>query len=559
MPAGGNQIARAFAWRVADFIAENGEIGLFLPAMTLFDTQASDFRRKFLAKMRVRTVVNFANLAEVISAGRFRVPAAAFFYAPRREDVCEPDEAEVIRVYSPLVANQEPTRPTASRGKRNECWSIVINASDIRDIEASEVLGGSGLPWKLATWGSRLDLRLLRSVSKRFRSLGEMEKRGDLVVHEGPQLRTVEVRSGPEKTEEHPELVGRRVLATKPLERIRGIFTFPPTAYETNTQQFLRLRGGCAGLAVCRPPHVIVSAARNFAVYSDEFLIVPPRQIGISSPSGDTDMLKALSLYLSSDFAFYHQFLTATESGVKRDRATLGALRTLPVPLGEMNRNDLKRWANLHARLVEATKDAFREQERAEAPLCGGLPPGQVVPSELIGELNSLVYDSLRMDALEQALVKDLVHVRLELKDGKVGEAAVRKPTEEELRAYAVCLKGELDDFAGGDSAKRHQVQIVHDDLSGMVGIDFTKDRAAARKVVVAKAGRPAAEELERVRRRLRRERSQWVYFDRNLRIYEGPRTYVLKPMQRFHWTVSQAMLDAAEVIAETLGGEDAD
>jgi len=37
-----------------------------------------------------------------------------------------------------------------------------------------------------------------------------------------------------------------------------------------------------------------------------------------------------------------------------------------------------------------------------------------------------MVYDSLRLDARERALVHDLVHVKMELNDGKIGEPAVR-------------------------------------------------------------------------------------------------------------------------------------
>ena len=47
----------------------------------------------------------------------------------------------------------------------------------------------------------------------------------------------------------------------------------------------------------------------------------------------------------------------------------------------------------------------------------------------------------------------------------------------------------------------------------------------------------------------------QWLYFERNLRVYEGRKTYLFKPMQRFHWTESQALTDASEIIAETLSG----
>ncbi len=64
---------------------------------------------------------------------------------------------------------------------------------------------------------------------------------------------------------------------------------------------------------------------------------------------------------------------------------------------------------------------------------------------------------------------------------------------------------------------------------------------------------------LEGIRRHLRQKRSQWIYFDRNLRVYDGSRTYVLKPMQRFHWTRSQARLDALDIISESMArGEEA-
>ena len=70
-------------------------------------------------------------------------------------------------------------------------------------------------------------------------------------------------------------------------------------------------------------------------------------------------------------------------------------------------------------------------------------------------------------------------------------------------------------------------------------------------------ADKPTATQLETTRQRLRKQHSQWVYFDRNLRIYEGTKTFFFKPLQRFHWTESQAMQDASEIIAETLQGDD--
>src|ERR1035441_6896397 len=53
-----------------------------------------------------------------------------------------------------------------------------------------------------------------------------------------------------------------------------------------------------------------------------------------ATASPDKAFLKALSLFLSSDFMFYHQFLTSSQFGVKRDVATLSALRRMPIGIG---------------------------------------------------------------------------------------------------------------------------------------------------------------------------------------------------------------------------------
>ncbi|MGA2255128.1 MAG: N-6 DNA methylase [Thermoguttaceae bacterium] len=565
-PVGGNQIARAFAWKVLDYLAEDGEVALFLPAMTLFEDPARDFRRAFFRQVRVNTVANLSNLAEVLSAGRFRVPAAAFFYEKRDNDAQGSDEEESVRVYSPLVANQEPTRPTTA-GRRNESWSIVVNASEIRDIPTIRVADGSGLPWKLATWGSNLDERLLNKLKHRFDSVKELERKGRIIVSEGLQLRREpQNQDEAEEVELVEEVVGKNRLDVAPMKRLRHVFSFPSAAIVPAEPELKYVRKGRAKLplSVCRGQHVIVSAARTFAVYEERYLVVPPHQIGIVSPTDDKQFLKALSLYLSSDFALYHQFLESSQFGVKRDVATLGALRLMPIAISNLSAHQLKRWESLHSRLVRTTPQSVHESQETAIK---GAQQLRLLPDDeknngilgLLRELNDLVNDSLELDAGEKAIIRDLVHVRLALNDGKTGRPAVRSPKTAELRAYGQRLKSELDDFIDGELPKRHQVAVVHDNLSGMVQVDLMKDGPAARDVKVFKADDSTARQLEETRGRLRAERSQWVYFDRNLRVYEGTRTYLFKPMQRVHWTESQAMIDARSIIAETLEGAKAE
>ena len=227
------------------------------------------------------------------------------------------------------------------------------------------------------------------------------------------------------------EVVGKKRLDVDALKRLRHVFAFPQEAIVDVEPELKYGREGRVALplSVCRPPHVIVSAARYFAVYSEQFLVVPPRQIGIVSPSEDRDFLKALSLFLSSDFVFYHQFLTSVEFGVKRDRATLRALRTLPIPFAEYNRTELASWVDLHTRLIKVKPRQLDERSTSAGPQLNLFSPNEDDSLQpLLHELNTIVYDSLRLDTRERALVHDLVHVKLELNDGKIGEPAVRKP-----------------------------------------------------------------------------------------------------------------------------------
>jgi hypothetical protein len=418
----------------------------------------------------------------------------------------------------------------------------------VRTISDVDLAGGSGLAWKIAAWGSHLDLRLLEKLGRRFPSIGKLEKDELLIVAQGPELRSHPIEKGTNKTEFCEEVMGKAVLIEKNLPEKRPLFTLSARALDKNKNHHLRIRGGRRGLTVCYPPHIIVNAARSFAVFSDEYLIIPPRQIGICSPIGDMKVLKALSLYLSSDFAFYHQFLTSAEFGVERGVATLKSLRQMPIPFHNL---ELDKWSTLHKRIAEASQEELAGSgNSSQDDLFVSVKHENF--EDLLEELNALTFDALQLTSQERALVHDLVHVRLELIDGKLGEAAVNRPELRHLQRYAERLKSELDAFSDGVLRESHQVKLIFDDLSAMVQINLANEENA---VVVTRAGEATTAELDKARQYLRTHWSNWLYFERNLRVFEGPQTYVMKPMQRLHWTETQAIFDAAEIIAETLAG----
>jgi hypothetical protein len=306
------------------------------------------------------------------------------------------------------------------------------------------------------------------------------------------------------------------------------------------------------GLTVSKPPHILVDASRRFAVYADEFIHVPSGQQGISAPKEQDRTLRALALYLSSQFATYHQFFMSPEWGVDSNRATLDALLQLPVPLDFLSVGDLQRWIDLHAALVTVSRNVSslpplsdpRQRAHAESEL-----------RRLLERLNQEVYQALSLDESERILVEDFVNVRMKLIKGKVSEDAVTAPSTQVMQSYLSALQQDLDGFVADQRGMRHSVVALHDERSAMICVELRKGRKnpVPPRVIRADASEVCA--LERTRHNLQARHSQWVYFDRSLRIYEGTRTYLFKPMQRMLWTKTQAFADADEIIAETLTG----
>ncbi|MGO8902992.1 MAG: class I SAM-dependent DNA methyltransferase [Isosphaeraceae bacterium] len=557
-PTGGNQLAEAFAWKVAELAAERGVIGLVLPAMTLFKDESRHFRKMFLRRLDVWCVVNFANLAEVLFAGRARKPAAVFFYSPWTGGEERSPESSIL-TFAPLVANQEANRPVTSRA-REETWSIVVNASEIREIPLSRAASGDRLPWKIAMWGSARDQRLIDYLHKEYPSLSDVANVRGLHVHPGLELRN---KDSAEPVEHVAELEGKKVLV---VERLRGrgrLFAFPAEAFDLidKDQSYVRRSRAEVPLKVCRPPHIVLDAARRYAVFSDEFIAVPPRQIGIAGEKSQAPFLKALSLFLSSKLVTYHQFLHSPQWGVQGGRATLQTLKQLPIPLDGLVERELSRWLELYDALVEAWPTDRKKRfdptlslfDDGDQDLSKESEIGDTEADALYVRLNELVYECVGIDKNERYLIDDLVDVKMQLIDGKVSKDALRGPTKSEIEAYAAVLQGELDDFLGEVNGLRHLCTVVHDQVSGMVQIELVEATSTKLKPTVFPANALTAQEFAKAREELRREYGQWLYFDRNLRVYRGNRTFVLKPFQRLHWLCSQALIDADEIIAETI------
>ena len=107
------------------------------------------------------------------------------------------------------------------------------------------------------------------------------------------------------------------------------------------------------------------------------------------------------------------------------------------------------------------------------------------------------------------------------------------------------------------ESLRWHRIRTLAGHDSALLSISLVRSDGAVEPVKL-EADDSTAKSLVRIGQGLRAQHSQWVYFDRALKVYQQGVLFQFKPLQRLHWTRRQAVLDADDIIAETLveGGE---
>ncbi len=545
-PTSQNQIAEAFSWKASQHLSSKGIIGLLMPAFTLFKSsnKAEKFRQHFFTKMDVWCVVNFSNLRHLLFKNADN-PAASLFYSKSHENV-EIASSRII-TYAPFAVNQLSRYDIKDRNKK-KLWTVIVNADEIREIPRHEAATGSSQPWKMAMWGTPRDRFLLSSLAKRFVSLSAFAENHNLSIHEGLQLRTKDVD---EYVEHTPEVQGEKELKMDALRRCGRIFTFPVEALQAVdiSRAYVRKRGGFKPLVICRPPHIIIDAMRRFAVFTNEFIVVPPRQIGIAGDVSKTNLLKALALYLCSDFVLYQQYMSSPSWGIERGVLSKKDLMLLPVPFDNLSPKELKTWVRLYDEIVAVWTKLMQENtyslfERPEE--ISDLRP-------LMDRMNDKVYRLLGIDKSERYLVNDFLNIRMHLNEGKIADNAVKPATQSEIKSYAKILKRELDDFLDNEIRDQHCISAFYSDTLVILKIEHPENPPAGFVRVIKLEDKTVEKAFSELEQNLFRQQGQWIYFKRNLKIFNGRTTYFVKPRHRLSWLKSQALIDADEFIAEKL------
>ena len=570
-PVGDYRVAEAFSWLVNDCLVENGPriIGLLLPATSLFNAKSQGFRQAFFKKNEVLRVTNFAHLREVLFEKRTDHPAAAIIYRPMRPGATPPKS---IVHYAPLLIDQR-------NQNGGNLWSLTINEGDIQEVDYQDACRGLARTWKLALWGSPRDRDVLERLEQKFPiNLNDFGQRKSWILEEGPTLQKFDPQK-PTETQAVEELHGQRVLDAKVLSGSNFRFSIPTSALKEIPAEkcFIRKRGGGVDLKTMHPPHLVIAeGGLRYTAYSEDKFVMSPSQFCIATPVKDKALLRAMALYLSSTVASYQTFFLAQQWGVWRQArlVLIQELRQLPVP--KFTKAQVASLAHEHTEItrkeeIGLTLESFHQEvllDESETPASSipsrKSPAVKKAEKKIADELHTklqkridqVICDTLNLPEDIRTILEEWREVRLPMdREAKSANAvALSKPTEMHLRLYARELRDQLEDFTGMPLVK-FKVKVTYSANTDLIQCSIEKTQSKTRHPEVIDINPQVTMEvlLENLQEELQEKISQWVYVQRGLRLYDGPRIFLFKEPRRINWTRTQAINDASEIIGSVL------
>lgn len=410
-------------------------------------------------------------------------------------------------------------------------FRVVIEPNDINEISQRDVLRHPHI-WTSLAWGGWRDVELITKLGPKS-NLSELKRRDVAATREGI------IRGNRKKT--LPHLAHRKILNTADLPS--DVFlTLPARVLPNNDDveldgaastdfsafelpQLIIKQSWLAGLGRFRA--VIVEAPKNElgVLCSDSY-------VSVHVPHENEELLHAACLVFNSSFATYFQLLTSGRFATYRPAPLESELRQVPLP-----------------------------EPR----------PGMLDGLGSFEDVDQRVYELFGFKPAERTLIEDLFEFTLPDFKGDANSPGrlptSRRPGQDpDLRAYSEQFMRVLR--AGFGSDKEPRATIFQES-----GKDKLPVRLLAihlhwpqQSKVVQVETTESAELLERLTKLYREimrpnpEAAGFV-FERHARLYVEhstahgpvPTVFMIKPDQRRHWTRSQALRDADEVVAEIL------
>lgn len=539
------QLAYLFIHSAPRHLRNGGSVCFLLPYGVLFNHSAPSLRFQLLwfENNSIDRVFNLADLRYLIF-GAVR-PALIVTYHPR------PSRPEAHLLGKDFVEYYTPKADWAIL--RADILDITDNHTtvDLRAVTRKLKREQAPTEWKVRLWGTSRDWKLLDRLSL-LPTLGHVAGqphkglRKRWIVSQGFKPENPKKGSRAERPEPKPRpwpdeqlfLEGR----SKAIDLLLSKGDCKPIG-----SRFLKLHRNPKASEIFDPPHVLVTQGLRVA-YCDFKVVFQDSVQGFNGPSSDRRLLMFLAAFLSSPLARYYLFHTVANWGIERDKVHLEELLKVPFPLPEETADPEA--ARTIVRNVADLMNSGLKKIRSQR-----VDRSSVIES-LYEEILPLIYQYYDIDDLEAILIEDTVCISEPSKMPKRRQRslapALKPTTREERAAYLSSLCNLINEWTSGGSYRIiGEVTISNTAGFGVVSLSRV---ASATPLPISVSEHESTEALDATLTRIRDLRLH--YSGTELKVFDGPRLYLLKPLILRYWTRSAALNDADEIAASILSKE---
>ena len=555
------QIAHAFMWKSPVHLKANGKSCLVLPTKVLFNNKTDKFQAGWFSNVTVDKVIQLSDWRHILFENA-DCPAVIIKFTPQKTEDDYSIEYEV-----PKVSRLDPRRGV-----------IDILPEDYKTIKLSEIQQSAenneiSTVWKKQFWGTRRDVLLLDRLL-------EMPCLGDITGKPEEPKRFISGQGFKPYLPEYYEVVNgkRRPIIKENGKTKHGepkpIWWPKEHLYIDARQKSINLilmKQSCKEFikynfkksftelyrspdkAIFTPPMVIINHSVSRKAFCD-FPVVfrhALQSITISKKNTieeDKKLLMFLSAVLNTNLADYCFFHISANLGVERDQVYLEEIELLPFPLPEDTSNP----SNSH-KIIEQVAE---QMNGVKTSIEKNYMAQEEGTKAAIQKIEPLVYKYYGISKREQMLIEDTVTI---FKKSMMPSSAnnkvrtIESPMPDECRNYAELLCNILNSWAKR-SKFRVNGRIEYSSVLGESIVTLWKSPKVERVKQVQ-----TSDDLQVAKKNIQQALPDQIgrlRYHRNLKVFDGNKLYILKPLTRRHWTKTAAINDADEIAAAILSSE---
>ena len=543
------QIAGAFTLRALDFLTPNGRICLILPINQFLGTTSSGFVRFLFDRVRPVRLINFGDLQGLLFPSAEHT-CHLFIGTRRKSD--EIGKIPFVETFDYCVPKADMSlafgRLTMQSADRHQPQTVAVK--DDTQLLVALMWGDSSdlAIWtRLTAYGGLSDFWSSESEAPRW-----VNRKG---VHFHDSAR-VPMPAGRLRT--MPFLPVAALSAGSPILH-PDLLTKWPTDQTTVARLDDALMRVFDGPRVLFPDGFSREEHSLRAVYYDKPASFKHSIGVIAGPKEDAALLQFLAIYLRSSLARYFLVLRAWKMLSERNAVHLSDIKGFPffrpefAPDPDSAKCALDRTAD---RLAELAEQPELEQSAAY--------------DALRGEFDNDVFDYFSVESEERAIILETVDVLMPAirpRGYKSLNTSVQQSASlKNLKSYARRLSGELTEWRKRTGGKgRFSVDVVSSDprragAVGVVRIGYAADRnarGAASSEISDLVVQQTLLELRQLGLSLI-PTGDTLHLVPDTFIWTDDALYLARPLIKRHWTMRQAMRDAARIVRDVQQGETA-